>query len=616
MSSRGRGNQSVSKIIWVGDGSHPPDRLPADAATNEPVQWVRADSVVEAFPLLESDEITGIWLDRSSLPQVSEVRGITQSGLMLRDMPEGVALLDSDLRVIWANRQLLQWAQREEGTPLGMTFYELLHNPEIMGPDFCPFHTSLATGDQSHSTLHSARNQYFKVHAAPIQSPDAPRHLIVTISDITEEILQEQKLAAIHQAGRELADLRPNEIFMMEVDDRIDLLKDNIQHYLRDLLNFEVIEIRVLEQSTGDLLPLLSVGIDEVASDRRLLARVHENGITGYVAASGAPYICHDVMNDPLFIPGAADARSSLTVPLILHDQVLGTINVESPELAAFSDSDLQFLEIFARDIAFALNTLELLVAQKANTAQQSCDAIHSAVAMPIDAILNDAVHVMEGYIGHSSEVMDRLGRILQNSREIKRTIQQIGQKMTPLEAIAADEKSDQHAILRSKRVLVVDEDEQVREDAHRLLERYGCVVETAHAGDEAVLMVRRSGGDNRYDAIISDIRLADYSGYQLMLRLSKFMDHVPMILMTGFGYDPGHSIVKAKQNGLHPKAVLYKPFRLDQLIDVLKTVLEASPKPPSDDHPPGDSPSEEDGGAGHSSRSTDARPGNPTFAK
>lgn len=580
------------------------------------LQWVQSDSVVDAFPLLEEEDVVGIWLDRSSLPQISEVRGITQSGLMLRDMPEGVSLLDSDLRVIWANRQLLQWSHREDGLPPGMTFYELLHNPEIMGPDFCPFHTSLATGDSSHSTLYSAQNQYFKVHAAPIHSPDAPRHLIVTISDITEEILQEQKLAAIHQAGRELADLRPNEIFMMEVDERIDLLKDNIQHYLHNLLNFEVIEIRVLEQSTGDLLPLLSVGIDKVASDRRLLARMHENGITGYVAASGVPYICHDVLNDPLFIPGVADARSSLTVPLILHDQVLGTINVESPEVSAFSDSDLQFLEIFARDIAFALNTLELLVAQKANTAQQSCDAIHSAVAMPVDAILNDAVHVMEGYIGHSSEVMDRLGRILQNSRDIKRTIQQIGQKMTPLEAVAADEKSEQHVALRGKRILVVDEDEQVREDAHRLLERYGCVVETAHAGDEAMLMVRRSAGEDSYDAIISDIRLSDYSGYQLMLRLSKVMSHVPMILMTGFGYDPGHSIVKAKQNGLHPKAVLYKPFRLDQLIDVLKTILEATPPSPEggDSTGEGGEPAAEKGGGGHAA--TGARPENSPLAK
>ncbi len=54
-------------------------------------------------------------------------------------------------------------------------------------------------------------------------------------------------------------------------------------------------------------------------------------------------------------------------MPLLLHDEVIGTFNVESTEPRAFSESDLQFLEIFSRDVAAALNTLELLVAEKAN---------------------------------------------------------------------------------------------------------------------------------------------------------------------------------------------------------------------------------------------------------
>ncbi len=569
------------KIICVGS----PDSLPEELRNND---LVVVDTSVPVVDELSDPSIAGVWISREQLPQLAELRGVAQSGVMLRDMPEGAALLDSDNRVLWANRQLLQWAQLGEDSPIGMSFYELLGNPEIMGPDFCPFHTALATGEQTGSTMVSHENRYYQIHAAPIVQPDHSRQLIVTVGDITEEILQQQKLAAIHQAGRELADLRPSEIFMMEVDERIDLLKENIRHYLSDLLNFEVIEIRLLAHDTGNLVPLLSVGIDQDASDRKLFAHPQGNGITGYVAASGMSYVCQDVVNDPLFIPGVATSRSSLTVPLILHDQVLGTINVESPEPSAFGDSDLQFLEIFARDIAFALNTLELLVAQKANTAQQSCDAIHSAVAMPVDEILNDAVNVMEGYIGHSPDVVDRIRRILHNARDIKQTIQQVGQKLTPLEAVPAGVQSPQQASLRDKRILVVDADEKVREDAHTLLERYGCIVETAHKGDEAVLMVRGSGGATGYDVIISDISLPDYSGYQLMLRLGKIMDRVPMVLMTGFGYDPGHSIVKAHQAGLPRKCVLYKPFRLDQLIDVVNTILEINlkspPKPINDD--------------------------------
>jgi CheY-like chemotaxis protein len=613
--------QSVAALSFIPDAAFPEERQaaiadlpqPSDAVAKDDLVWVH--SILQAAKELNQSSFDGVWIDREYLPQMGQWAGLLQSSEMLRDMPEGVALLDDHHRVLWANKRLLKWS-RKDLSNAAVTFYELLDNPEIMGPDFCPFHTAMATGVESSSTLHSADNRYFQVHAAPIgvntandangmsdadpssdtqsdthsdtasdtsgqtysvSATTPATHLIVTVGDITEEILQQQKIAAIHKAGRELADLRPREIFMMEVDDRIDLLKENIRHYLSDLLNFEVIEIRLLEQATGNLVPLLSVGIDQEAADRKLYAQPRGNGITGYVAASGMSYICQDVVNDPLFIPGVAAAKSSLTVPLILHDQILGTINVESFEPAAFGESDLQFLEIFARDVAFALNTLELLVAQKANTAQQSCDAIHSAVALPVDEILNDAVNVMEGYIGHQSEVVDRLRRILQNARDIKQTIQQIGQKMTPLEAVPAGVAGEQHAALSGKRILVVDEDGSVRDDAHRLLERYGCIVETAHEGKEAVMMVRSSGGEGSYDVIISDIKLPDFSGYQLMCRLSEIMPRVPMVLMTGFGYDPGHSIVKARQAGLHPKGVLFKPFRLDQLIDVVETILEVN---------------------------------------
>jgi CheY-like chemotaxis protein len=252
-----------------------------------------------------------------------------------------------------------------------------------------------------------------------------------------------------------------------------------------------------------------------------------------------------------------------------LHDEVIGTFNVESPEARAFTESDLQFLEIFSRDVAVALNTLELLSAEKASTAAASVEAIHSAVALPVDEILNDAVDVMERYIGHEPHVVQRLQRILRNARDIKQVIQKVGQKMAPAQA-HPQPPEPQRASLQGSRVLLVDEDHGVRSDAHDLLERYGCVVETAPNGGQAMSMVRNSG----YDAVIADIRLPDMTGYDLMLRLREVIDAdpLPLILMTGFGYDPEHSIVKARQAGL--KAVLYKPFRLDQLLNTVEQTV------------------------------------------
>jgi CheY-like chemotaxis protein len=519
---------------------------------------------------LSRESFDGVYVSRDHLREAFELNEFLQNEQILAGMPDGVVLLDSDNTIVWSNGRLCEWAMSDK--VVGANFYAALGSPEILGPDFCPFHTALATGAASNSTLRSKDNRYFHVHALPVKEAGGPsRHLIVTVRDVTQEMLQQQKLAAIHQAGMELADLAPEDLLGMSVEERIDLLKANILHFTKDLLKFDVVEVRLLDQKTGRLEPLLAVGMEPEAANRELYAQPQNNGVTGFVAATGKSYLCEDTTEDPLYLEGAKGAKSSLTVPLVLHDEVIGTFNVESPHPRAFSESDLQFLEIFTRDVAVALNTLELLVAEKASSTAASVEAIHSAVALPVDEILNEAVNVMERYIGHEPEVVQRLQRILRNARDIKQVIQKVGQKMTPTVAHPQPPEQD-HPTLKGRRVLLVDEDNDVRIAAHDLLERYGCEVETAPNGAQAMFMVRNSG----YDAVIADIRMPDMSGYDFMVRLQEVMDvePLPLVLMTGFGWDPGHSIVKARQAGL--QAILYKPFRLDQLLTTLEQVISA----------------------------------------
>ena len=183
----------------------------------------------------------------------------------------------------------------------------------------------------------------------------------------------------------------------------------------------------------------------------------------------------------------------------------------------------------------------------------------------------------MERYIGHEPEVAERLKRILRNARDIRQVIHKVGQTLAPAEAVPDGAQTEVRPLLSGEHVLVVDADESVRNDAHGLLARYDCVVETAESGSEAVNMVRNSTAEESYSAVIADISLPDMSGYDLLKQLQELMDYAPLILMTGFGYDPGHSIVKARQAGLHENAVLYKPFRLDQLIETVEMMVQLS---------------------------------------
>ena len=86
---------------------------------------------------------------------------------------------------------------------------------------------ALATRRPSSSTLRVGDSVFFQLHAAPVHHREAPTdHLIVSVRDVTIEVLQRQKLEAIHRAGIELADMTPEEIFNMGVEDRIELLKE------------------------------------------------------------------------------------------------------------------------------------------------------------------------------------------------------------------------------------------------------------------------------------------------------------------------------------------------------------------------------------------------------
>ncbi|NDC64272.1 MAG: response regulator [Planctomycetia bacterium] len=501
-------------------------------------------------------------------------------GSILDHLPDGVALVDlvgdagsgGDLTVVrWSNERFAIWCGPRK--PGGHGFFAALGDPDVVGPDQRPFETAVASGEVVAATLRTRDNRYFHLLAAPIAGT---RRVVAAVRDVTHAILEQQKRAAIHQAGQKLADLSPAELADMTVQERIELLKSNIIHYSKDLLQFDVLEIRLLDQQTGRLEPLLAEGMQPEAEVRVLFARPEHNGVTGFVAATGKSYFCADTTKDPLYLEGCKGAKSSLTVPLMLHDQVIGTFNVESPEPGGFTDTDLQFLEIFSRDVAAALNTLELLVAEKASTAAESVEAIHGAVALPVDDILNDTVNVMERYIGHDADVVERLQRILRNARDIKQVIQRVGEKMTPSVAHGQSRQGQRRPALIGRRILVVDADEQVRAAAHALLERYGCTVETARDGAEAASMVRAACGREAYDVIIADIRLPDMSGYQLLLKLQEILEPVPLVLMTGFGYDPGHSIVNARQAGID--LVLFKPFRVDQLLDTVERAL-ATPK-------------------------------------
>ena len=101
------------------------------------------------------------------------------------------------------------------------------------------------------------------------------------------------------------------------------------------------------------------------------------------------------------------------------------------------------------------------------------------------------------------------------------------------------------------------------------VLRKYHATVTMVSNGSEAIADIDH----NEYDLIVSDIKMPDKTGYDVFAAARKKGGTLPVILMTGFGYDPNHSIVRASQEGL--QAVLFKPFKVEQLLVEIRKALQ-----------------------------------------
>ena len=144
---------------------------------------------------------------------------------------------------------------------------------------------------------------------------------------------------------------------------------------------------------------------------------------------------------------------------------------------------------------------------------------------------------------------------------------------MAPAQANPTASAVEVNPLLEGRRIHGVDADDAVRASAHEILDRYQCSVETAHDGAEARLMVRNLGPGEQYDVVISDLRLPDMSAYELLQKLRERTDYVPLVLMSGFGWDKDHTLVKCRREGV--KLVIYKPFIVDQLLSAIEKTVE-----------------------------------------
>jgi CheY-like chemotaxis protein len=393
--------------------------------------------------------------------------------------------------------------------------------------------------------------------------------------EITATRQLQRKLDAIDAAGSELLHIDAASLAQLNMAERLKLLEGKIIDVVHDLLSFDNFEIRLIDRETNQLELVIAVGLTPLKIGEVIFAEEEGNGISGFVAATGRSYLCRDATRDPLYREGLDDAASSLTVPLRLHDRVIGVFNIESKDREDFDENDRRFAEIFGRYIAMAMHILDLLVVERYTTNEQVAGNVLAELREPIELIARLA-HQLRAR-SRSDEVRRGLDEIVDASGSMQRRLQAcMAGPRSILGAEQAMRRSETDPRMKGKHVIVADNEPTIREAIRTLLSQKGCQVTVCTGGTETIEELRAAQAEHRrIDLVISDVRMPDRNGYEVFRTAQELCDETPVILMTGFGYDPHHSIVRASQEGLH--SFLFKPIQASQLLEVIAKAFTAA---------------------------------------
>ena len=180
----------------------------------------------------------------------------------------------------------------------------------------------------------------------------------VAIALVNARLFERSRLDA--EAFETLAEIGRDVASILDLDE----LFTRIAQLAKRVIEYRTLGILLLNEQTGELEMQLAVKYGEKVEIPRV--RLGE-GLVGYAALHREPVLVSDVSQDPRYINLVPDVRSELAIPMLLKDRCIGVVDLESPELDAFSKREVEILTLLASQAAVAIENARLYEEVRAN---------------------------------------------------------------------------------------------------------------------------------------------------------------------------------------------------------------------------------------------------------
>jgi sigma-B regulation protein RsbU (phosphoserine phosphatase) len=144
----------------------------------------------------------------------------------------------------------------------------------------------------------------------------------------------------------------------------LDELFSRIGKVMRRVIDYRTFGLWLLNEDRAELEIKIAVKYGEKAEMPRLALG---EGLVGYAALHREAVLVPDVSEDPRYINVVPDVRSELAIPMLLKDRCIGVLDLESPELDAFTKRDVEILTLLASQAAVAIENARLYETVRAN---------------------------------------------------------------------------------------------------------------------------------------------------------------------------------------------------------------------------------------------------------
>jgi len=137
----------------------------------------------------------------------------------------------------------------------------------------------------------------------------------------------------------------------------LNLLLRHIADAIKTLIRYDAFSILLVDRERQCLRHGFSVRYDKrVELDNIPLG----SGLTGAAVDSREVIRSDNTLADPRYIPSHADVRSEVAVPLVVHDRVVGVLDLESDHFNGFTDEHVRMLTLLAPQIASSVENAQL----------------------------------------------------------------------------------------------------------------------------------------------------------------------------------------------------------------------------------------------------------------